>query len=123
MKLRYKLAVALLLAAPAFAHAEPTVAGFWERQDGDGNPSVWFLFSGKDGVFSARVVKGFSKPGDNTPPQEICTECPGDRKDAHIIGLTLVTGIKRTGLAYRDGRILDPRNGNLWRAQMNLSED
>ena len=52
MKFRLRLPLlALLLAAPAFAHAEPTVAGFWERKDKDGNPSAWFLFSDKDQLF------------------------------------------------------------------------
>ena len=123
MKFRLRLAVALLLAAPAFAHAEPTVAGFWERQDKDGNPSAWFFFSAKGDMFSGRVVKGFKKPDDDTSPPEICAECPGDKKGAHTMGLTLVWDMKRNGLEYRGGRVLDPRNGDVWRAQMNLSED
>jgi uncharacterized protein (DUF2147 family) len=125
MKFRAAFALALLVATPTLAHADSaaTAAGFWEADDDDGNPSAWFLFTNKSGVFSARLVKGFKKPGDDKPPQLICTECPGKKKGAHIMGLTLFWGMKRDGLEYRGGSVLDPRDGSVYHAQMDLSDD
>jgi uncharacterized protein (DUF2147 family) len=124
MNFRSTLALAVLLAATTLAHAEPTVKGFWEARDSDGNPTAWFLFNGKDDVYSARLVKGFKpKDAEAPPPKEICTECPGKKKGAKIMGLTLFWGMKRDGLHYDDGSVLDPRDGSVYHALMNLSED
>src|SRR5579863_2634334 len=125
MKLRTAFALSFLLAAlgPARADSEPTATGFWEAQDDDGNPTAWFLFTEKNDVYSARLVKGFKKKGDDAPPKLICTECPGKKKGAHIMGLTLFWGMKRDGLHYTDGSVLDPRDGSVYHALMNLSPD
>ena len=40
-----------------------------------------------------------------------------------MLGLALIKGMKRNGLKYEDGTIMDPRNGNVWRALMQLSPD
>jgi len=70
-----------------------------------------------------RLVKGFKKPGDDKPPQLICTECPAKKKGAHIMGLTLFWGMKRDGLNYTDGSVLDPRDGSIYHAKMWIDED
>ena len=126
MKFRSAFALALLVAATTAARAdseEPTAAGFWQYQDDDGHPLAWFLFSEKDDVFSARLVKGFKKPGDDKPPQILCKKCPGEKKGAHIMGLTLFWGMKRDGLNYTDGSVLDPRDGSVYHAKMWIDED
>ena len=40
-----------------------------------------------------------------------------------MIGLTLIKNMKRSGLNYEDGTITDPRNGNVYRALMQLRPD
>ena len=127
MKFRSAFALALLVAGAATvarAESEPTAAGFWQYQDEDGHPLAWFLFTDKDGVYSARLVKGFKPPGgEDKPPQKICAKCPGDKKGAHVMGLTLFWGMKRDGLNYTDGSVLDPRDGSIYHAKMWLDED
>jgi hypothetical protein len=39
------------------------------------------------------------------------------------MGLTLFWGMKRDGLHYTDGSVLDPRDGSVYHALMNLNED
>ena len=125
MKFRAAFALSFLLATAGFAHADPelTAAGLWEADDDDGNPTAWFLFSEKGEVYSARLVKGFKAKGDDKPPQVVCNVCPGKKKGAHIMGLTLFWNMKREGLEYRGGSVLDPRDGSIYHAQMDLSED
>src|SRR5579875_3034588 len=127
MKFRSALPIALLLAATGLARADANsgATGFWEAQDDSGHPTAWFLFTEKNGVYSARLVKGF-KPADATddkPPPDSCDKCPGKKKGAHIMGLTLFWGMKRDGLKYREGSVLDPRDGSVYHAQMDLSDD
>jgi hypothetical protein len=39
------------------------------------------------------------------------------------MGLTLFWGMHRDGLHYSDGSVLDPRDGSVYHALMNLSDD
>ena len=125
MKLRSAMVLAFLAltATEGRAAALPTASGFWEVKDDDGFTSAWFLFSEKNNVFSARLVKGFKRPEDKTPIKNICEACPGEKKGAHIMGLTLFWGMKRDGLHYTGGSVLDPRDGSVYHAKMDLSED
>ena len=40
-----------------------------------------------------------------------------------MLGLTLIKGMERNGLKYEDGTIMDPRDGSVYRALMELSPD
>jgi uncharacterized protein (DUF2147 family) len=114
-------AFALMTLTAASAWAQPSVEGLWEQSDGDGKVGAWFVFEKKDDVYVGRLVKGFPKPGEvriNT-----CDKCPGERKGARMMGLTIVYEMKRDGLHYDEGKILDPRDGSFYHAMMDLSED
>ncbi len=127
MKFRSAFALAFLVVATTAVRADdseqPTATGLWEALDDSGKPEGWFLFTQKDEVYSARLVKGFKKEGDDTPPTIVCDKCPGKKKGAHIMGLTLFWGMKRDGLNYTDGHVLDPRDGSIYHAKMWLDED
>ena len=101
-----------------------TVAGFWEQSDGDGNVGAWFYFSRVKGLWQGRLVKLFKPP--NVADKDLvttCVKCDGDQKDAPMLGLTIVKGLHRDGRKYQDGTILDPRDGSVYRVQMELSAD
>ncbi len=115
------LAFALLTSGSAHAQPLPTAKGFWEEADDQGTVGAWFYFSEKDGLYSGRLVKMFKKPGE--PTFSVCSKCQGDQKNARMLGLTIVSGMKRDGLKYTDGSILDPRDGTIYHAQMELSAD
>ena len=115
-------AVALLFAVNAAAAAEPTVTGLWQKIDEDTGKSVgWFLFFERSGLYEGVIAKFTVRPGEN--PDEVCSACKDDRKDTPMLGLPLVRGMKRDGLDYKDGNIIDPRDGNIYHALMKVSPD
>src|SRR5437868_14470468 len=104
--------VSLTTAFAAPSGGAPTAAGLWEQVDEkSGNAESWFNIVEKDGVFVGTIVKMFQKPGDPPPESWRCTKCEGAEKNAQVLGLTLIKGMKRKGLDYDDGTIMDPRDG------------
>jgi len=102
-------------------HAEPLVVGLWEQSDEHGRVQAWFNFFEKNGVYVGAIAKAFPASGETS--EDVCSKCPGDQKDAPFVGLVIVNGMQRKGLTYENGTILDPRDGSVYRAVMDLSPD
>jgi uncharacterized protein (DUF2147 family) len=108
----------------AFAKdAPPTAAGLWERVDSSGAPAAWFRILDCSGVFQGKMAKIFASPPGQNPTDWRCTACTGHQKNAPVLGLTFINGMKRNGLSYEGGSILDPRTGSVYSARMDLSPD
>jgi uncharacterized protein (DUF2147 family) len=116
----------VLNASGAMAQAGlPTAAGLWEQiDDKTGKSDGWFLIYEKkdaEGIYDGAIARMFIPPGENQHP--ICTKCQGDQKNRPSLGLTIIKNMHRNGLKYENGTILDPRDGNVYNALMELSPD
>jgi len=112
-----------LIVAGQTLGAEPSASGLWQAVDDDTHePNAWFLIHDSGGgLYTGAIVRMFLKPGDD--PNVQCDKCVDDRRNKPWLGLEIIRGMKREGMKYTDGTILDPRDGNIYSAQMTLTPD
>ena len=114
------LALALCGASSASAFDPTSAAGMWQKVE-DGKPALYVLVIDHNGIFEGVMAKLFPEPGEETDRR--CTGCTDDRKDAPWLGISFIRDMKRNGMVYEGGNVLDPRNGKIYSAKMTLSGD
>ena len=77
----------------------------------------------KDGKVYGKIVKLYRKPGEN--PDPVCDECDEDdpRYKQKIIGMEVITGLKKNDDVYSDGEILDPKEGKIYDCKIWLEDE
>jgi uncharacterized protein (DUF2147 family) len=109
-----------LAPAPAFAEAAaseglPAEVGLWQTiSDKTGKPEGYIRVALVGEELRGVIERGM--PGDD--PNELCTKCPGERKNQRKIGMTIMTGLHRQGDHWGGGEILDPDNGSIYRCRV-----
>lgn len=114
------LCIALLLGAQSARAGEPSPVGYWTVFDDDtGKPdAVIEIQSGSDALVGW-IDKILDPPKDGKPAR--CTACEGELKNAPVIGLKIIQGMKPDDDAWR-GHIMDPESGKVYDATMSLAD-
>lgn len=124
-KIIIALGLILALIAPVYGSNRKTAAGFWQTLDPDtGKVSaivhVWR--NQKDGYYYGKLYKIFNEG--KHKKSDRCKFCKGIQKNKPMLGLTIIFHMVDMGEGYyQRGRVLDPRDGSLYHAQMRLLED
>jgi uncharacterized protein (DUF2147 family) len=117
--------LALILAA-AFvssgAWAENTSpVGLWKNVDDvSGKPRALIRITESNGTLQGKIEKVFRAPSEDRNPK--CEKCEGALKDMPVIGLVILSGLKKDGAEYTAGKILDPDNGKVYSSKIQLTD-
>lgn len=123
MRLRSVLLAGLMcVAGSVFAADRMSPVGLWKTIDDKTQlPRSLVRVVENNGVLEGRVEKLLNRQPDDDP-DGLCRECPGERKDKPIVGMTILWGLKKSSDDYRGGEILDPKNGKTYRCKMKVVE-
>jgi uncharacterized protein (DUF2147 family) len=121
-----KFALLALLLCAYVAHAEDAVStspvGLWKSIDDKTNkPKALIRITETGGELQGRIEKLFTEPDADKNPK--CDQCSGANKDQPIIGMTILSGLKKDGDEYTGGKILDPANGKLYNSKLSVIEN
>ncbi len=112
------LAAALMASAAWAENASPV--GLWKNvDDTSGKPRALIRITEANGVLQGKIEKVFLAPNESPT----CTKCEGALKNAPVIGLVILSGLKKDGAEYTGGQILDPDNGKVYSSKVYLAEN
>ncbi|MBV1777423.1 DUF2147 domain-containing protein [Burkholderiaceae bacterium DAT-1] len=115
-------ATAVMMTGLVMAADMASPIGTWKTiDDSTGKPRAIVELWQDKGELRGKIVKRFPQPGDNA--SGLCENCTGDLKDKPIDGMTFVWGLKQEGSEWAGGKILDPANGKVYSAKMELTEN
>ncbi|MFY9244001.1 MAG: DUF2147 domain-containing protein [Polaribacter sp.] len=72
----------------------------------------------KEGKAFAKIIEIKNPERKNA----ICDLCEGENKNKPIMGLNILTGLKKDGDEWSGGKILDPRNGKIYKCYIQLED-
>lgn len=114
--------LAMMIAAPAAMAQNASPAGLWKTIDDEtGKPKALVRVTDDGGVLTGKIEKLFRPADQDQNPK--CTACEGARKDQPIIGMTILSGLKRDGNEYIGGEILDPAKGKTYKSKATLKDN
>ena len=118
-------ALALILAAALAASgalAESTSPiGLWKNiDDASGKPRALIRIAESNGTLQGKIEKVFPGPSEDRNPK--CEKCEGALKNVPVIGLVILSGLKKDGAEYTGGKILDPDNGKVYSAKIQMTD-
>ncbi len=109
----------LLFLSISFSINAQTIFGKWHSTNEDTGEvdSVIEVYK-KDGKAFAKVVEIKNPNRKNA----VCDLCKGKNKNQPILGLNILTGLEKDDDEWSGGKILDPRNGKVYKCYIKLEE-
>jgi len=63
-------------------------------------------------------ITRLTEPNNAEGKPKVCSKCQGEDKDKPIVGLVIIKNLSASGDRYKDGTILDPDDGKVYRAEV-----
>jgi uncharacterized protein (DUF2147 family) len=94
-----------------------TVIGKWKTIDDETNQpkSIVEIYENKGKIYG-KVIEIIEPEHRN----KVCSNCSNDDKNKPILGMTIIKGLVKDKTEYSAGKILDPKNGKLYKCYITL---
>jgi uncharacterized protein (DUF2147 family) len=116
MKFNSWIIIMLLFSMFLFGQSQ-TVVGKWKTIDDEtGKAKSIVEIYEKSGKIYGKVIDILEQEN----KKKICVNCSGDDKDKPILGMIVIKGLSKEGTEYTNGKILDPKNGKLYKCYITL---
>lgn len=113
--------IAAVLAAPLAWADDASPVGLWKSiDDSSGKPTALIRITENQGELTGKIEKLFRTADEEQNPK--CVSCTDARKNQPILGMTIVSGLKKDGDVYSGGEILDPKNGKVYKSKLTVRE-
>jgi uncharacterized protein (DUF2147 family) len=111
-KMKNTITILALLFSMAFYGQGNTVIGKWKTIDDEtGKAKSIVEIYERSGLLYGKIIEIF----DVEKKKSLCTTCSGEDKNKPIQGMVVIKGLKKDGDEYNSGKILDPKNGKLYK--------
>jgi len=112
------LVLGLLAPASIWAQSNTSIAGIWKTFDDETlEPAAIVQITEKNGLFIGVITKLLDPKALPT-----CDKCTDSRKGKPVVGMEILSGLKKDGESYTGGQILDPDDGETYKAEMKLTD-
>jgi uncharacterized protein (DUF2147 family) len=103
---------------PAAGSAARSPLGLWRIIDEETNrPKALIRITEINGMLSGRIEKLLSDK-----PDSVCEKCRGELKNKPVLGMIILTGMRKGEDGYDGGTILDPSKGEIYKCRLELEE-
>jgi len=108
--------IVLFFFAILFAQSQ-TVVGKWKTFDDEtGKAKSIVEIYEKSGKIYGKVVDVLEEEN----KKRVCSNCSGDDKNKPILGMIVIKGLSKQDSEYTNGKILDPKDGKLYKCFITL---
>lgn len=122
MRILPLLVIGLIFTGVHLEAASPVIGNWRTIDDATGKTkSIVSLYLNEAGALEGKVLEILHS---DRGPNPLCDDCPGDKAGKPIKGMVIIWDMEpASDTEWRGGRILDPKNGKVYKAKISLRED
>ncbi len=115
MKRFFSVLCILIFCTSLFAQDQKDIAGKWKTMDDKTGElkSIVEISKSLDEKYNGKIIHLYNKPKNNN-----CIKCTGDLRNKPLIGLEIISNIRKEGNEYLHGTITDPTSGKSYKCRI-----
>ncbi len=113
------ICIALCVVFSLFAEGQ-SIFGKWKSIDATTGETEAIISIYKENDMAYAKIIDILNPADK---EKICIYCKGNRKNKPILGMIILDGLKENGDEWSGGKIVDPKNGNVYKCYIKLKDN